>query len=169
MSRSKLPSRMNEAEFDSFLDEQIGAFFAIPLDGTYGFGRVVRRGHLACYDLKSPVTPSLDEIEKARILFVVPVHFDEFATGRWKNIGKRLLTGEANMPVKYFREDPITGFVDIYIEGKFQPHAGEDLTKLECLGVCNAGHIEARLKNHFAGRPDPEVEASRYKPRKQPS
>ena len=164
MKRSKRPSRMNDAEFDQFLDEVIGTFYAIPLDGEYGFGRVVRSGHLACYDLKSQAVPTLDDIEVAKILFVVPVYFDFYVGRRWMNLGKRPLTGEASKPVTYFREDPISGFVDIYSEGTFRPRGGEDLAKMERLSVCTADHIESRLKNHFAGRPDPEVESSRYIP-----
>jgi hypothetical protein len=165
----KRPSKMSDAELDRFLAETIGTFFAIPLDGEYGFARVVRRGHLAGYDLKSRSIPSLDAIEAAGILFVVPVYFDFYVSRRWKNLGKRPLSGEADKPAKFFRQDPITGFVDIYSEGKFLPHTDEDLSKLECLGVCSENHIESRLKNHFAGRPDPEVEASRYKPLKTPA
>jgi hypothetical protein len=166
MKRRKRPSRMSEPEFRRFLDDTIRTFYAIPLNGEFGFGRMVRDGDLACYAIKSPTIPSLDEIERAPVLSVVTVHFDEFVTGRWQEIGRRPVSGAADTPVKYFREDPITGFLDIYVEGEFQPYAGEDLTRMERLSVWNAEHIESRLKNHFAGRPDPSVEALKYERRK---
>jgi len=155
---------MSRVEFRNYLDSIIGSFVAIPIDGEFGFGRVVRDGALACYDLKARDIPPLEQIKRAPILFIVGVHFDTYVAKGWRLLGKALLEPPLNEPVKFFRQDVFTGALDIYVDGKFQPYAGEDLSKMERLAAAEAHHIERRLRNHFAGIPDPGVERLKVKP-----
>lgn len=159
----KRPSQMSSAQFRTFRVELIGSFVAIPIDGELGFGRVIRKANLACYDIKAATVLSLEEIARAPVLFVVGVHYDAFTSGRWRNIGKKPLEPEFERPVKFFRQDVVTGDVDIYQEGKFFAHTDEDLTQMECLASWDLHHVESRLRNHFAGLPDPNTESLRYK------
>jgi hypothetical protein len=78
-------------------------------------------------------------------------------------IGHRALEPALEHPVKYFRQDIVTSAVDIYQDGEFYPWAGEDLTKLERLAAWEAAHVESRLRNHFAGKPDPIVDSLKYR------
>lgn len=161
---TKKPSRMSRAEFREFLDSIIGSFVAIPLNGEFGFGRVAREGRLACYDLKSQNILPIDRIKQVPILFLVGLHFDSYFAEGWRFIGKAPLEPFLDRPVKFFRQDFFTGAIDIYLEGEFQPYAGEDLTKMERLSSWEAHHVEARLRNHFAGLPDPGTERGKVKP-----
>lgn len=161
---TKNPSRMSRIEFHKFLDSVIGSFVAIPLNGEFGFGRVAREGRLACYDLKSSSILPVDQIIQVPVLFLVGVHFDAYVSDGWRFIGKAPLEPFLEQPVKFFRQDFFTGAIDIYVEGKSQPYAGEDLTKMERLSSWDANHVEDRLRNHFAGRPDPGTERGKVKP-----
>ncbi len=161
---TKMPSRMSRAKFRQFLDSIIGSFVAIPLDGEFAFGRVAREGRLACYDLKSPGILPIDRIKQAPILFLVGLHFDAYVSDGWRFIGKAPLEPFLDQPVKFFRQDLFNGAIDIYLEGEFRPYAGEDLTKMERLSSWEAHHVEARLRNHFAGIPDPGTERLKVKP-----
>lgn len=160
----KKPSRMTHTEFRKFIDSIVGSFVAIPLNGGFGFGRVAREARIACYDLKAPTILPIAQIKEAQVLFVVGVHFDAYASDRWQIIGKEPLEPSLAQPVKFFRQDVVTGEIDIYIEGKFQPYAGEDLSKLERLASWDEHHVEDRLRNHFAGLPDPNTEHLKVKP-----
>ena len=166
MPRRKKPGGMSIQDCRAYLAEHVGDFYAIALEGRYAFGRMVRRGELACYDLMSPTILDLDAIEKAPILFIVPVMRDCFVSPGWQLLGNRPLAGELLKPVMHFREDPITGFVDIDEEGEFRPYADEDLSKLERVAGWSAWHIESRLRDHFAGRPNQIVDRLKYKPRR---
>lgn len=160
--RPKRPSEMNKREIDEFRTRHLGDFFAIPIDGEFCFARFARGGKLACYDLHSPTILPLDEIEKAPVMFTVAFDKDVVESGRWKIIGNRPLKGQVAEPVKYFREDPITGLVDIYVEGRFQPYGGEDLSRLEPVTGWGIRGIETRLRNYLKGVPDPATEHAKY-------
>jgi len=161
---TKKPSRMSRAEFQRFLDSIIGSFVAIPLNGEFGFGRVAREARIACYDIKAPVILPVAQIREAPVLFVVGVDFDAYTSGRWQIIGREPLEPFLAAPVKFFRQDVFTGAIDIYLEGEFQPYAGEDLDKMERLVSWSDHRVEDRLRNHFAGRPDPNTESLKVKP-----
>lgn len=161
------PSELPEAEFGAFLNRHSGDFFAIPL-GTefgfgFGFGRLKRSIYLACYDLLSPKILSLDEIEKASVLFAVPFDINVIVTDRWKTLGNRPLRGQVAEPTLTFIGDPVSGPGSIYEDGKKRPYAGEDMSKVERSAIWSASSVEERLRNHFTGRPDPRVELYRYK------
>jgi hypothetical protein len=145
----KKPSRMSDAEFDAYIAKRIGDFLAVPLDGRFGFGRIVLHGFFAAYDLMAPEIPPVSQIAAAKVLFIVAVNYNEYATRRWKVVGHEPPEDFLMQPRKFKRKDPITGKVDIYFEGKFFPVTDEDLDKLETAAAWSADNIEARLKKHF--------------------
>jgi len=145
----KKPSSMSDAEFDAYIAKRIGDFLAIPLAGQFGFGRIVRKGFLAAYDLLSPTVPPLCQIARSKILFVVTVNYNEYATRRWKVVGHEPPEDFLMQPQKFKRTDPITGKVDIYFEGEFFPVTDEDLDKLEPAAAWSADNVEMRLREHF--------------------
>jgi len=154
MSDAKLPSRMSPAEMSDFKERWQGTFLAIHIDGGFAYGRVVRDGCLACYDLRSTTLLPVDEIERAPVLFIVPMKKDYYLTAGWQVLGRKPLESPLDQPVRFFREDPITGEVDIYVEGEFVPYAGEDLTRMQRLAVWHDKHLISRLEHHFFGKPD---------------
>ena len=147
-----------------FLDKHVGDFLAIPLaDGSScGFARLIHSGYLACYDLKSESVPPLEQIESAKVLFTLGFNNRVIETGRWKILGNKPLPPELNVPVRFFREDPITGSADIWVGDKRVPYAGEDLSKMERWVSWDAPGIEERLSDHFAGKPNWRVESYKY-------
>lgn len=156
--------RTRPSKLTKFIDSIVGSFVAIPLNGEYGFGRVAREARIACYDIKAPSILPIAQIKKAPVLFIVGVDFDAYTSGRWQIIGKEPLEPSLASPVKFFRQDFFTGAIDIYLEGEFQPYAGEDLNKLERLVSWSDHRVEDRLRNHFAGLPDPNTEHLKVKP-----
>ena len=162
------PRFIIERQSQRFLETAPGNFLAIPLDGEFAFGRIAKGGKVACYDLKLPAIPPLEVIEKVPVLFIVTVDFVDLKSKRWKTIGKKPLEPRLCAPVKYFRQNLFTLEVDIYVEGKFFPYAGEDLSKMERLASLSAKHVESRLRHHFAGTLDPIWERHKYDPSRHP-
>lgn len=154
MTRPKLPSRMTPAEFHRFQEEWKGTFLAIHIDGGFAYGRIMRDTSLGCYDLRSTTILPIDEIEKASVFLIAPMISNFYLTAGWQVLGRKPLEPALDQPVRYFREDPISGEVDIYVEGEFVPYAGEDLTKMERLAAWTPPHLISRLEHHFFGKPD---------------
>jgi hypothetical protein len=164
MSRWPPLSRLRKftrEEAQAFGRAHEGEFVAIPLDGEFGFLRIARKTRFGLYDFKASAIPPLEEIERHRILCVLGGSPEAMASGRWRIIGQKPLEPELLMPVKYFRHPKGTTYLDIYEEGEFKPYAGEDLTKMECAASWEPRHIEERLRNHFADRPDPATESAK--------
>ena len=155
---AKTLSRMTRAEMQAFDDEHEGDFIAIPIDGAFCFGRFLPKSGFAFYELRAKTVPRLAEIEKSPILFILSVSFEAMTSGRWRMIGNKPLGETLSVPVKYFRHPRGSDYVDIYVDGKFQPYAGEDLTKMECLAAWSAKNVESRLKCHFNGTLDDQTE-----------
>ena len=154
--------QMSREEFYAHLREHAGEFIAIPLDGGFAYARHREKLNFAFYDLKTPELASIAEIKQRPILFTIGSPPDPLASKRWKVIGHEPLEPPLREPVKYFRHPQGTEFLDIYVEGRFQPYAGEDLSKLEPLASWDrADQIEDRLRKHFAGERDDHIERSK--------
>lgn len=152
---------MSLEEAHAFYRAHEGEFVAVPLDGEFAFIRIAWKVRFALYDIKAAAIPPLEEIEKHPILCILGGSPDAMISGRWRIIGQKPLEPTLLAPVKVFRHPQGSSYVDIYEEGEFKPYAGEDLTKMECLASWEPRHIEERLRNHFAGRPDPATESSK--------
>lgn len=151
--RPKLPNfdRMTTEEVRRYSDQFEGVFFAIPLDGQFCFGRVLRRTIAACYDLPPSSVRPIDEIERAPILFRATGSISAVLGGkRWKILGKMPLRGEAAEPSKFYRETYLYGFIDIFADGNYQPYAGEDLSQIDRLYIVTPWHFERRVRWHMS-------------------
>lgn len=149
-------------ELQRFHEQWIGTYFAIHLDGGFGYGRLIRDGNFVCFDVRSTTVLPVSEVKKARPLFTIFVSRYAILDGRWQAIGKEPLEPELDRPIRFYREDPITGIVDFYVEGEFEPYQGEDLSKMEQCSVWHWFHVESRLAEALFGR------KNRYNDRKVP-
>lgn len=101
-------------------------------------------------------------------LFVVPVMKYATSSGRWTRIGYCPQTEhELARRHWFFKQDPISGALSRYAE---DPRTGEifeepldidDVGDLECAAVWDPEHVEDRLRDHLAGRPNEWVESMR--------
>jgi hypothetical protein len=141
-----------------------GNYLIISL-GTHGyaFGRELDEGNIAFYNIVCDQPMSIKELAGIPVAFIVPVHNIAVTSGRWKIFGCDPVTELSMRNVRYFREDQITGTVDIYSGGKFITYSGEDLERLERMAIWSADRVEERLVNMKEGRPDPQTEMFRYR------
>jgi hypothetical protein len=135
-----------------------GNFISIP-DGNGGhyFGRELREGVVAFYDLRSSKILSLDLIANTPILFKLPVMNYAFkpGIGKWQYIGHSPLEPSLTAPVEFFMQDSLTGEFSLYKEGGLiVPATADQIVGLECTAVWNPEHVEDRLRDHYDGVPN---------------
>lgn len=84
--------------------------------------------------------------------------------GRWKRVGhKSLSDAEARPPAKFIRDRLTPGRYRIYEDGKMREATRKECEGLEAAAVWEPEHVEDRLRDHYAGRPNKWVESLRLK------
>jgi hypothetical protein len=133
--------------------KQPGAIVEIQLgDGMLGFGRVLEPPFLAVYDIIVRTRPSIEEICRSSVLFVVGVFTK--ALGRMEQLGfEELRAGEIPIPDRFIQNvanPKHCRLVDV---------AGNerDVEPGECVGreaaaIWDLEDIAERIQDHYAGR-----------------
>ncbi|GAA3970749.1 immunity 26/phosphotriesterase HocA family protein [Allohahella marinimesophila] len=132
-------------------------------DKSYCFGRVLREPLMAFYDLKTPSIPDVEHILHRPILFKLAVMNSAVTSGRWKVIANSQLEEELTHPVSFFKQDPITKAVCLYVDDKEIAASKEECKNLERAAVWSAEHVEDRLRDHFLGVKNSWVESLKLK------
>ncbi len=142
----------------------VGDILKIDLgDGAICFARALAEPAYAFYDLKVEVVPDLRTVILTPVLFTVWVMNHAVTSGRWEIIGNFPLEKNLEITPKFFKQDPINKKLCIYFQGKEIPASIEECEKLERAAVWEPGHIEDRLRDYFAGRPNQWVDLMKIK------
>lgn len=144
-----------------------GSVFAIPIDDAqFGFGQVAEGLDVACFDYRSKTLPAAAEIAGHRVAFRVPVADDAPTVGRWKLLGKAPLHGPLRERARY-RHQPVGSDVSLVYSNRVSRPATptDEVEKLEVLATWFAEHIQSRLQDHFAGRPNVYVQTLELPPK----
>ena len=126
-------------------------------DGTDAFARVLPNSQIAVYAHRLPHTdvppPS---IFGSKPLWKLTVMKSALISGRWHVAGFRPLEPELTSPVEYFMRDQLTGRYSVYrsSDGHIRESTFEECKMLEAAAAWEAEHIEDRLRDYFAGRPN---------------
>lgn len=143
-----------------------GDVVQIPLPGGgVAFGRALPSPDLQFHAPIASTSASIDEILAAPVLFRVSVAKYATSTGRWPIIGSVPLDASLQAPVRYFREDALSGELFVFTaDGKSwseQPATLDECQGLERLAVWDPEHVESRIEDQLAGRPNKWVESLR--------
>lgn len=143
-----------------------GDIFIITLpDGSYGYGRVLVDPFYAFYDLKTkePIN-DLVKITSSKILFKLAVMKYAITSGGWKILGNIKLDEYLKEPPILFGQSDVSNFFWLeYWDGTQQDSTFEECMNLERAAVWEPEHVESRLEDYFAGRPNKWVESLRAK------
>lgn len=146
------------------LKRRIGDIVKIGLeDGSMCFARVLEEPLVAFYDIKTNFMPSIDEIMRSPILFKVWVMNHAITSGRWEVVGHQELDESLKKPVRFFKQDPISKEVCIYLNSEEISATREECKNLERAAVWSPEHIEDRLRDYYSGVPNKWVESLRMK------
>ena len=87
-------------------------------------------------------------------------------SGKWPVVDFRPLESELASPVEYFIKDRLTGQYSVYrsSDGHTRESTYEECKTLEAAAVWEAEHVEDRLRDYFAGRPNVWAEQLRATP-----
>lgn len=146
----------------------IGAVVRIDLgNGYYCFARILEHSTFAFYDyLSKEKETEISLIISKPILFILAVYNDIITHGRWEKIGKYELEKELlTLPLEFI-QDPI----NLSKFSLYNPNTGEmidakkeDCYGLECAAVWDAEHVEDRIRDHYAGKPNIWLEQLKIK------
>jgi hypothetical protein len=141
-----------------------GTVIRIPLDGgVHVYARQLEISpFLAFYDCRTDIAdPELAEIVNSPVLFVLAA--DDLVAvkdGRWTIIGSvALAAAPVRIPLRFMQSigNPSKlRVIDAY--GLITPATWDEVQGLERAAVWHAEHVIERLNDHYAGRPNIEVE-----------
>jgi hypothetical protein len=142
-----------------------GNVFAIPLgDGSFAFCRTLRSPLTEFFDLRGSTIPPLDRIVTSPVLFKIVVMKYAFTGNVWQLVGNVLLGPQDIEAVWFFKQDP-TGELFLTRDGaEGRPATLKESVGLERAAGWDPEHVEERLRDHFAGRPNRWVESMKPKP-----
>lgn len=140
-----------------------GQFVEIDLgDGSAAVGRVLAEPVMAFYGrrFRRGQNWDLEEIAREAIAFRIPVMNHAVTSGQWRVIGAAPLSEELKEIPEFFRQDAVTGDLFIYQEiPELAPTYERPADLSECLhleraAVWEPSHVEDRLRDLFADKPN---------------
>lgn len=145
--------------------EKEGAILKVPIDNHWHtYARIIVNKHHAFYDCKTDKDMSIDEILKCPVLFILGVYRNAVTTGRWKIIGYYPLEDRFMEEPTFFMQDVLNpSNISIYNRGISRPASAREVKDLERLAVWEAEHVESRLRDYYAGRPNIWVDSLKLK------
>jgi hypothetical protein len=134
-------------------------------DGSVAFGRIVSKSEIAFYDARFPAEDEVvaGEVLRRPIAFIIPVMNAAVKGGRWPVVAQAPLEDHLRKDRSYFIWDRASGSLSTYDArtGATEPATLTEVQGLEAAAVWEAEHVEDRLRDHFAGRPNQWVEQLR--------
>lgn len=135
--------------------------------GYCSYARVLNEPLLAFHDVQYSAAQevSLEEVIGSPVAFTLFVMNYAITRGRWPIIGRVDLSPELQVPPAFVKQDAFTGKLSIYQTlPELAPHYERAATANECIGlevaaVWEPEHVEDRLRDHFAGKPNIWVES----------
>lgn len=143
----------------------VGSIVQVALgDGTYCYAQTLEEPEFAFFDVRHRLLPQAREIVAKPLLFRLWVMNHAVTGGRWLNVGKAPVTDDLARPVPRFKQDALDpSRFEIYLNGNSRPATVQECVGLERAAVWDPEHVEDRLRDHYAGRPNRWVESLRLK------
>jgi hypothetical protein len=139
----------------------VGDLVKIQLDSQWHvYARVLKEPLFAFYDSRTDKELTFDEIKNLPVLFKIWVMKYAVTSGRWPVVGNYHLEESLKQVEKFFKQDCLNPqSISIYYEGHEIPATREECIGLECAAVWDPEHVEDRLRDHYAGKPNKWVKA----------
>jgi hypothetical protein len=150
-----------------------GSIVKIPFaSNKVAFGLVLREPLVAIFDQQFDMgeVPDLSTLVVSPVAFELMVMNYAITQGRWVVVGRVSIPDNLRSPPAFCKQDLFTGKLSIYQEvDELAPLYERDATLDECRGLETAAvwdpeHVEDRIRDHFAGRPNAWVEQLRIWP-----
>jgi len=130
-------------------------------DGTHTYARVLLDASFAVYDSRVTEELPIEEVINRPVLFFVAVMDHAVRKGRWPILGHSPLEDQLR-PSPRFIQDPLDkNSFSVYENGHIRRATRQECVGLERAAVWEPEHVEARLRDHYAGRKNKMVEEDR--------
>jgi len=138
---------------------KIGDILKIELgDGTHTYARTLPDATFAIYDARtSEDLPIMETVERP-ILFYVAVMNHAVKEKRWIVVGHKTLEEGLQGPPRFIQDALNWKRFSIYEDGRIRPATRQECLGLEREAVWEPEHVEDRIRDHYAGRPNKWVE-----------
>ena len=140
-------------------------------DDSFVYARVLNEPLVAFYGkIYRKEIEDFSELEAVPIVFTLMVMNHAVTKGRWPVVAKAPLPSQLEVAPRFCKQDARTGALTIYHEvSELAPHYERPAKVGECDGlevaaVWEPEHVEDRLRDHFANRPNKWVEQLKVKP-----
>ena len=146
---------------------RLGDILRIDLgQGVHSYGQVANEPLIVFFDAVFTEAPPPEQAVKLPVLFRICVHNDAVQKGVWAVVGNLPLAPENAVEPYFYKQDAISGALSVYHSsyadsGWEHPASEAKCEGLECAAVWDAEHVEGRLRDHFAGRPNASLESLR--------
>jgi hypothetical protein len=133
-------------------------------DGTFAYAQALLDPDVAFYEClrkEKESRPSLESVVTSKILFKVGMYEDGIRK-EWERIGRVPLKPELENSEDCFLYHEDTDTVELFKVGVgIIPATWEEVKHLERLALWGHGSVEQRLRDHFAGRPNWDLESDK--------
>lgn len=140
-----------------------GDIVGIPLgNGQYAFAWVLSAPLMAFFDYRTDgqMTPDAAELANRTIAFRIWVVDHAVTAGRWTVVGHRNVPNDVAVAPWFYKQDPLSKALSMTQTGTEEvPASAEECSRLERAAVWEPEHVEDRLRDHFAGRPNKWVQS----------
>lgn len=144
-----------------------GDLLAIHLgDGRRSYAQVAAEPLIIFFDGDFENELSAGEVSNLPVLFRLWVANHAVTCGRWPVIGQGTLAPENQEEPFFYKQDAITGNLALYHSSFAQTNwerlaSLSECETLECAAVWEPEHVEDRLRDYYAGRPNRWIESLR--------
>jgi len=137
----------------------------IELPGAWAYGKVVDFPLMAFYAARAERIADVTKLQNERFAFRIWVM--KYAIGKkgWPLIGCLPVSADESAKQWFFKKDRMSGRITKY-QGSSSaeiPAPVADCAGLECAAVWDPKHVESRLRDELAGKPNDIVESLRAK------
>jgi hypothetical protein len=141
-----------------------GSIFKIELPcKKIAYGRILEKANYAFYNyFTDNVEKDVSRIANSDVLFIVAVVKGAITSGRWEKIAKDdIPTALQVLPMKFIQNIKNPEIIELYDTntGKISRSSYEECLGLDAASVWEAEHVEERLCDYLAGRPNESAES----------
>lgn len=139
-----------------------GSILEINANDKYYYAQILQSKGCAFFDLEldNPLK-DYSSLNHKDVLFIVRVYDDVIVKGKWLKVGNLEIRDDLKIePNKFIQDSLNPDNFELYNPntGEITPSNREEVKGLECASVWEAEHVEDRLRDHFAGKPNVWVE-----------
>ncbi|MBV9657094.1 MAG: hypothetical protein JO295_03185 [Verrucomicrobia bacterium] len=137
-----------------------GKVFEVALPGGgFAYGMVIVFPLAAFFDFRFAERPQIADILSRPVAFRIHIMRACLSRSGWPVIGFATVPDALNQTPDFYKFDRIARRFSLYRGHYEEPASREKCLGLECAAVWSAVHVESRLGDHFAGRPNHWVES----------